>query len=129
MIRLLGIACGIWLGWHWATGGGYTLAIGIIATVVLSLGNLMIARREWKIRPGRVAIEAIEKAFVSPDVGEVDQVLTDLAEMRATGRPTGRVIWRDLAVTAAQNALTLLVAGGIAGGVSTLVAGTGWPRR
>ena len=43
MIRLLGIACGIWLGWHYATGGGRTLAIGIVATVVLSLGNLMIA--------------------------------------------------------------------------------------
>ena len=37
---------------------------------------------------------------------------------------TAGVIWRYLAVTAVQNALTLVVAGGIASGVSTLVAGT-----
>ena len=123
MVRLLGIICGVVLGWRYATGRDHTFAIGIVAALVLSLGHLMIALREWKARPGRVQREAIEKAFASPDPGEVEQVLADLDEMRTAGRPTARIICRYLVVAALLNALTLSVAGGITAVLSTLVAG------
>ena len=111
MIRLLCIVCGVFLGWRYATGGRHTVAMGILATFLLSAGNLIIALREWRIRPGAVQAEAIEKALTSPDPDEIDRVVADLQEMRGSGSIPPRVVGRYLAWTAVMNAVTLFVSG------------------
>ena len=123
VIRLLGILCGLLLGWRYAHGGS-VLTLGVIAAVILTSGNLLLALREWKTRPGHVKVEAIEQALTSANpIGELDRTLSDFDDMDKAGGPTARIVVRYVGICASLNALTLLVVSAITAFLVMLLSG------
>lgn len=111
MIRVIGIIAGGLFGWYFPEEDWRIIVPKFLAVVViLTAANLLLALREWKQHPGRVSIEAINKAILGADMAEVERVTKDIHELKEGRMPT-KMIVRYIFVCFLLNTATV---GGIA---------------
>ena len=105
MVRLVGIALGLWIGWSLSDDPPSFLLLAFIIIIGLTIRNLVVGIGRWMRDPARVDTEALASAMGDPD--EFERVAHDVDEMRRLGRPTFRVIFRYIAVCFALNFITV----------------------
>jgi hypothetical protein len=103
MVRILGILSGIIVGWYARDVGIDIVYWALIWAVVLTIGNLVIALREWKKDPSGVLMEALSTSNPSER-----ELLTQQAyAARIHGWPFIQTIWRYNRVCFLLNAATI----------------------